>query len=1020
MSVIKLLAERKVSVAVDAYYVYKAAILGEGGVPEGHRPYCDPQTFFSITYVTPAMRQYAEDVLRRLSRGESGVYLMPALLGAGKSHFLAFLLHIIALYSRCNGAGKCVARELEKYGIELETPDLAKLPEVYMFHGEHELGEREAELRRAKTKEELRHLLTTPFVIIFDETQHFEEREPGFPLWLQMLSEAVVDMGGVMLASFSLFSKEEADLRHYKSVDAISRVSPVKVVLDTVDNIVHVFRRWAGIGARDVDLSPLERAVDDKLLSEFRRKLSESYPFDPHVLDVVKKLAEESVVSETRVQLTRGLLWALAHAYVRATEEGAALATFRHLPKPEELLNVGGKFAADWKALVDLYNEDVKKVEEKPFAVSVLRHILLATFLSKFVRGELYPAEDDLVLGSFDGFAKPSDVRAFLLAGQGLHIHKLSNGRYLYWYVGDVYDVIFEAMKQYGEPDGLEEAVDAVVRILQERAGYFDAVYISGFGPPEKYEKRQRVYVVASKEEWEKRLRDNKLAILAVDLANFGVPERRNNLAVLRRNDLAQPPRSEVLNKLKIEPATVKEAVVTLGRFMKAAEDVLKNVYNYFRRELSEADEAFVGELAEILRNRVNGALKLAKSDLEALLQVWLGRAIVGFKEEELGPRKLEERLSDWHRRKEDLAREAVRRVMEKAQWDGFKKVGDLWSIYLNSPDLPFAPISFAKFVEVLKGQCGGCNCLFEVEGVVKWIGVRGCEMPEIDEDTGVAPVFVGGRLNTEVIEKFLRQLASDKTKRYKIVYVPPFGGERGMYADELLANPSEWHNLLNGARLEVEHVKRMITVKVDGIEDLKVEKPRGASATVEVEAGEDLEAVWYSIGGVGVREVSPAGGRAVFTVEVPEEPGNYVLSLGLRFKDGSEEHRTLTISVRGKCKRTEPAQVVEVGDLLKWIETSLPREASDLFDLLVKRGIDFVLNLKAQWREGEDFTEVRARLTPKSREKTVRLLKWLEMLSTPVEARFELKYPLPVDDGLKNDLRARKFVYGVEREVDC
>jgi len=439
------------------------------------------------------MRQYAEDVLRRLSRGESGVYLMPALLGAGKSHFLAFLLHLIALYRRCNGAGKCVAGELEKYGIQLEAPDFAKLPEVYMFHGEHELGEREAKLRWAKTKEELKRLLAMPFVIIFDETQHFEEREQGFHLWLQMLSETVIDMEGVMLASFSLFGREEADLRHYKSVDAISRVSPVKAVLDTVDNIVHVFRRWAGIGARDVDLSPLKDAIDDKLLTEFRRKLSESYPFNPYLLDIVKKLAEESVVSETRVQLTRGLLWALAHAYVRATEEGTALATFRHLPKPEELLNVGGKFAADWKALVDLYNEDVKKVEERPFAVSVLKHILLATFLSKFVRGELYPAEDDLVLGSFDGLAKPSDVRAFLLTSQGLHIHKLSNGRYLYWYVGDVYDVVFREMTRYGEPDGLEEAVDAIVRILQDRAGYFDAVYISGFGPPEKYEKRQRV-----------------------------------------------------------------------------------------------------------------------------------------------------------------------------------------------------------------------------------------------------------------------------------------------------------------------------------------------------------------------------------------------------------------------------------------------------------------------------------------------------------------------------------------------
>jgi len=1024
MSVISLLAKRKISPAVNVYYVYKAVILGEEGVPEVHRPYCDPQTFFSVTYVTPAMRQYVEDVLRRLSRGEPGVYLMPALFGAGKSHLLALLIHLVALYRRCNGVGRCVTKELEKYGIELEVPDLPKLSEVYVFRGGHELGEKEAKLRRARTKEELLRLLVAPFVIIFDETQYFEKNEPDFPLWLQMLSEVVADAGGVMLVSFSLFGGEEGavepDLRRYVSIDVVNRVAPVKVVLDTVDNIVSVFRRWANIRPRSVDLSPLEGTVDGNLLSEFRRRLSETYPFNPYMLDVVRKLAEESIVSETRVQLTRGLLWALAHAYVRATEEGVALATFRHLPEPEELLNVGGRLAADWKALVELYKDDVRKVGDKQYAVSVLSHVLLTTFLSRFVKSELYPAEDDLVLGSFDGFAKPSDVRAFLLMSRGLHVRRLSNGRYFYWRTGDIYNVVFDAMKQYGELDGLEEAVEVLVRILHNKAGYFGAVYISGFGPPERYEKRDHVYVVASKEEWEKRLRDNKIAVLAVDLANFGVPERRNNLAVLKRNDSAKPPRSRVLEKLKVEPSTIKDAVVILGRFVKAAKDVLHNIEFYFKNDLSKLDDETKRYAKQGIEDEIEGALRDAYSELEDLVKAWFGRMVAGFREETVDSKGFEDRIDDWHRDMDRLARSVVKTLMERMHWDGFKKVGDLWSIYLNSPELPFAPISFDKFKGVLRAYCDKCNCLFEVDGVIKWIGARGCETPEIDENTGVTPVYISGVLNTDAIEKFLRQLASDKKARYKIVYRAPTGEERNEYADALLANPSEWQYLLNDARVVVEEVKRFIAIRLDGVEASKVERLQGGPVTVEVEAGEDLEAVHYSIGEAAVQEVLASRGKATFTVEVPKEPGVYRLSLELSFKDGGGEQRVVTVVVRGKCKVVNSSQSVAAGDVLRWIHSSNIGDAAYLFDILTKRGISFTLALRASWSEGENALSLATTLAPEAREIASRVFRLLEMLRAPVDAKFEFRQPLVVDEKLKADVKARNFIYGVEREDEC
>lgn len=99
-----MLAEGKISPAIDIYEVYKSLFRGES--PEGaHRAYCDPDSFFRITYVTPSFRQYLEDFLRKLAAGESQIYTLPALLGAGKSHFLALVLHVLALYGKCKGLG---------------------------------------------------------------------------------------------------------------------------------------------------------------------------------------------------------------------------------------------------------------------------------------------------------------------------------------------------------------------------------------------------------------------------------------------------------------------------------------------------------------------------------------------------------------------------------------------------------------------------------------------------------------------------------------------------------------------------------------------------------------------------------------------------------------------------------------------------------------------------------------------------------------------------------------------------
>ncbi|MGB9704427.1 MAG: hypothetical protein ACPL3C_03175, partial [Pyrobaculum sp.] len=288
MSFIKLLAEGKISPAIDIYEVYGALFLGRDP-EEAHKIYCDPESFFKITYITPGFRQHLEDFLKKLAAGESQIYTLPALLGAGKSHFLALVLHIIALYRRCKGSGECVSRYLADYGIELYTPTLAKVPNVAVFRYGRVLGEFERRLRSLATKEELRGVLrgVSPIVLLFDETQHLEE-EPGFVQWIQTLAEVAGEIKGVYLfVSYSLFPEGGRGpvLESFKSQDAVERMNVIRISLDTAKNIAAVFRRWAGLAPKKVDVAPLRGVVSEEKLREFERGLEDAYPFNPVFLD---------------------------------------------------------------------------------------------------------------------------------------------------------------------------------------------------------------------------------------------------------------------------------------------------------------------------------------------------------------------------------------------------------------------------------------------------------------------------------------------------------------------------------------------------------------------------------------------------------------------------------------------------------------------------------------------------------------------------------------------------------------
>ncbi|AFA38039.1 hypothetical protein Pogu_0012 [Pyrobaculum oguniense TE7] len=1027
MSWARALAEGRVSQAVDVYAVYKALFRGER--PDAkYEPYCDAASFFSLTFVTPAFRQYLEDFLKKLAAGESEVYLMPAMLGAGKSHFLALVLHVLALYRRCNGVGACVKRELERFKVELWLPDLPKTPSVYVFHGEYELSEEARRLRSVDDKDKLKRVLRedAPVVLIFDETRNFEEREKDFYLWMQMLAEAVSDVPGAFLfVSYSLFPSERPETASSKSQDAVRRVHHVLVSLDAVSNIVQIFRRWAGVAPRRVDLSPLRGAVDDKLLADFERRLVESYPFNPYVLDVVLKLADESLAQRTRVQLTRELLRTLAKSYLNAGD--GELVVFAHLPDPGEVLVAGGDEAELWRTLLSLYRQDLAKLGDKPSktAVSVLRHILLATFLARLMpRAPLYPTEDELVLGSFNGRdVRPLDVRGFLQTASGLHIEKIFENRWVYWYIGDVAHAVAQAMLKFGDEVGLELAADEVAGIAREKSAAFDKVVVAGAGEARRVGK---VLVVSTKEEWERELQDAHRSILAVDLRDFGVPRRRNNLVVIRRVDGGEVPQvaRAVLKELEISPRNVREAVVDLGRAVKAVEEVDKNLPVYFAELLQVGTDALRAEFEEMLRARLRRWGERAKLAMRQAVGAWLRRAVVGLREEEV--KMWEELLTNLNRDKRELVRDVVVKVFEGGlvSWDSFKKLGDLWSLFLNNESFPPVPISFSEFAEAVKNYCGSCNCLFEDEGRIYWLTKgEGCEMPQLDEDVGVAPFLARNVVSEWAVEQFLKQLAGERVRRYYVVYKRPSGEEVRLRADELLGFRGEWI-YLNTGRLEEEQVRKSLAVRIDGLDTVFVDKDPGSSVKISVEASDDIGSLHYEFVGVEKMEY-PAGRRYEFELPVPTKPGIYALKLEVRFKDGEEEHKTLYIRVRGRRMGDVVVSGVSAGDLVKKIRASTAKDAVDVLNYLTSKQVEVRVEISVEKTaiQGADDEALllKARFAVRNIEgkgRVARLLKAIQDVSPALNAEFEFVEPFKVEEDDVQFFKGMNLIFEVVKEA--
>jgi hypothetical protein len=1024
MSFVKLLAEGRVSPAVDVYEVYRALFLNKKPAPQ-YELYCQQESFLRVTYVTPGFRQYAEDFLRRLASGEPQIYLLPALFGAGKSHFLAFILHIVALYRRCKGSGECVKRHLAEFGIELEAPTVGQVPNVAVFRHDRKFEAAAAQLWGSRTKDELREVVSrnAPLVIIFDETQYFDDK-PGFVRWLQTLAEVVSESRGAYLfVSYALFPGSRPATEVSPSLFVVQRMNHVKVSLDTVRNIALVFRRWAGVQPARVELAPLKHVVRDEKLADFEKRLQEAYPLNPVFLEVLLKLADESVAERTRVQLTRELLRTLSRAYLNAAP--GELVTFVHLPEPRELLVIGGPHAEYWNRLLALYEEDAKKVKGKA-SVSVLRQVLLVTFLARLLPvAVLYPTEDDLVLGAYNGLdVRPVDVKEVLarVTDVGLHVARLGD-RYVYWFIGDEAYAIREAMNKFSDGDGWEVVADEVASLLRERAGAFSAVYISG--PREKT--LGRVRVVSARDAWQRALEEADKSALAVDLLEFGVPRRRNNLFVVRRDDRAElpPDARELLSRL-VNVSSVREGAVALGQVVKATEEVLRNLPTYFPDLLAEeGDERLKREMEQLLRSRVERWRERARASLRNMAYTWLRRVAAGFAD--VKAKRLDEYLAEVAKRRPDLISQVVKSLFERdvVEWTGFRKLGDLWSVYLFNERLPAAPISLDEFVETVRDYCAGCRCLFEVGGSVKWLSKSGCEIPPLDKDTGVAPLMWRGRLQEWAVEAFLGQLAqlSTGSSRFYIVYRRPSGEEVKRAVDELLAVRSEWPFLTEGCVLE-EVLQRGIEVRVNGVATPVVERAPGSRLVVEVVATDDLLSVKYRLSAWSEeREEVVSGRRYVFEVDVPAEPGAYALEVEGVFRDGSRDRKIVTIKVKGRCKKGVTKFEVGPGDVLRAVYATSVQDADSLLNYFAGRGLVFVFEMEARKKDPETELSLNARFTvsgAEAKNRALRLLRAVQDVSPAVDAVFRFKQPAAVDEDMVQKFRGRPLKYEVEVEEEC
>jgi hypothetical protein len=870
-------------------------------------------------------------------------------------------------------------------------------------------------------------------VIIFDETQFFEIDEgDDFVAWIQTLTEVIREVPGVFLfVSFSLFATEKPELETRRSIEVIKRVGPIMISLDTVYNISAILRRWGGITIKEVDLTPLKGLVSDEEYRRLGDEFRKAYPVNPRLLDVFLRLADESLVERTRIQLTRELLRILARAYLNTNWAKGELITFAHLQEPGELLIVGGPTAAVWKLLLDEYKSDVDKIRNRNLsnstykaALSMLRHVLLMTFYLRLMPSlRLYPSEQDLLVGGYNNLdISPAILKEALNeVSTRTHVAKIKD-KYMYWFLGDETRAVYEVAVTYSDIDGLDVAINELVSIVKDKSGAFSRVLISGVNP----RSLGKVIVIADKDSWQKELSNSKESILAVDIREFGTKVKRNNLVImLPNNEVKVPLRAiEVLKDFGMEvreEGGIKNAVIDLGRIIKAIDEVSNRLLDHFPDLFKIENESLKREIEGYLRNRLNDRKSVALATLRKAVNTWLSKAVIGFKEQSFD--KLDSALVEISKRKSEVVNALAEITFNFDEIKGsikrgnFVMIGDLWSIYLNNSELPSAPISFDEFLSSIRDYCKGYRCVFRINDELVWIPECSgkSEAPSLDENSGVAPIIIGKEFIDWPVKQFLEKLRGmeGSSTRYYIRYKRPSGEDVRVSVGDALTEKERgnWPYFTEGC-FEREVVRAYIKVLVDGIEQLSIERPPGTKVNVEVIASEEMGELIYSINGT-MNKVPLPGVNYSFEVEVPKEPGEYALSIEAVFKSGTRDQRTVTIYIKGKRKKECIKYDVSQGDVVKRIKVLNADDAEDLLKYLWgQRKLSLILRVSIKQKVGEGEIELNASFRVRDKphyDNVLRLLMALKYITPTVEAEFEFPEPVSADDDMVQKLKGRR-----------
>jgi len=288
--------------------------------------YLDPKTFFDRTFSTKSFEKILDDVEGRL-KGDpktDSFFNITTPFGGGKTHTLIGLLH--------------KSKEWNAKAIVLDGQELDVNKETLWSYIEKELDGKIEKLggNAPPGSKNLTKILEKhqPLLILIDEAMHYVSLARAIKVgsatladltvkFFQQLTTAVSSLDKVCVvctvpASTIEFASDEEGEKLYKSLKKVIGRSDKEIRPITPDEIPNVIRRRLFTGTDKEILDKAEENISsfadycekEKILPEgltsvkYRKKLENSYPFLPHVIDVLY----ENWGTMRTFQRTRGVL----------------------------------------------------------------------------------------------------------------------------------------------------------------------------------------------------------------------------------------------------------------------------------------------------------------------------------------------------------------------------------------------------------------------------------------------------------------------------------------------------------------------------------------------------------------------------------------------------------------------------------------------------------------------------------------------------------------------------------------